>query len=107
MTIRTPLSQLDEILHQPVRTRIAALLAARGDTTFTELKQALDITDGNLEAHMKKLLGAQYVRAKKTQGKGRPQTFYSLTGTGKTAFKRYITSLEALFAIETFVTKNS
>lgn len=99
------MAELDEVLHQPVRTRIVALLAARGETTFTELKQTLEITDGNLEAHMKKLLAAEYAKAKKTHGKGRVQTFYSLTRKGKFAFKRYITSLETLFAVENFVNR--
>lgn len=101
------MAELDEVLHQPARTRITALLAARGDTTFTELKKTLEITDGNLEAHMKKLLAADYVKAKKTQGKGRAQTFYSLTRKGKTAFKRYIHSLETLFAVESYINQQS
>jgi len=108
MTAKLPMAQLDEVLHQPVRTRITALLAARGDTTFTELKQTLNVTDGNLEAHMKKLLAAEYVKAKRVYGQGitvsgRPQTFYSLTRKGKSAFKRYVTSLETLFTIENYV----
>ena len=107
MTAKLPMAELDELLHQPVRTRITALLSARGNTTFTELKQTLEITDGNLEAHMKKLLAAEYVKAKKVYGRvtgsGRPQTFYSLTRKGKSAFKRYITSLETLFAVENFI----
>ena len=62
MDERSP-PELDPILHQPVRTRIAAYLATRGETTFTELKQALAITDGNLEAHLKKLVAASYFTA--------------------------------------------
>jgi len=107
MTTKIPFAELNEILHQPARTRITALLAARGDTTFTELKQTLEITDGNLEAHIKKLVIAEYVKAKKVHGKGRPQTFYSLTRKGKSAFKRYVTSLETLFAVEDFVKKQT
>lgn len=103
MTAKLPMAELDEVLHQPVRTRITALLAARGGTTFTELKQTLEITDGNLEAHLKKLVTAEYIKGKKMHGKGRPQTFYSLTRKGKSAFKRYITSLETLFSIENFI----
>ena len=55
-----PQSDLDPLLHQPIRTRLAAYLAARGETTFTELKRVLEVTDGNLEGHIKKLLAAGF-----------------------------------------------
>lgn len=91
-------AQLDATLHQPVRTRIVAFLVARGEATFTELKQALDVTDGNLEAHLKKITEANYLRAHKEGGNGRPQTLYSLTDEGKTAFRQYLASLQRLLS---------
>lgn len=90
--------ELDATLHQPVRTRIVAFLVARGEATFTELKQALDVTDGNLEAHLKKITEASYLKTHKESGNGRPQTLYSLTDTGKTAFRQYLSSLQKLLS---------
>ncbi len=49
---------LDPLLHQPVRTRLAAYLMARGQTSFSELKKVLEVSDGNLDSHMKKMLSA-------------------------------------------------
>ena len=93
------LPDLDNILHQPVRTRIAAFLAARGMATFKELKQELDITDGNLDAHLKKLLASNYlVSEKQPAKKGRPQTLYQLTPTGKDAFEEYIETLKRVLS---------
>lgn len=91
---------LDPILHQPVRTRIVAHLATRGATTFTELKNALGVTDGNLEAHMKKLTGANYIRARRESGEGRPQTLYDLTTAGRGAFEHYVDALQALLQLD-------
>ncbi|WP_455209752.1 winged helix-turn-helix domain-containing protein [Kaarinaea lacus] len=91
---------LDPVLHQPIRTRIVAFLVARGEATFTELKQTLDITDGNLEAHMKKLKASGYITTQKQSGSGRPQTLYSVTQTGHKSFKKYIESLQNLLNIE-------
>ncbi len=88
---------LDPILHQPIRTRLTAYLAARGETTFTELKQVLEVTDGNLEGHIKKLLSAGYLLARKQQGRGRPQTLYLLSEQGREALQAYIQTLQALF----------
>ena len=89
-------SELDPILHQPVRTKIVAYLATRGTATFTELKQALNITDGNLEGHIKKLSEAKYISNKRKTGKGRPQTVYSLTSSGLAAFTDYVRALQKL-----------
>lgn len=90
---------LDVVLHQPLRTRIVAYLSTRGEATFTELKQLLDVTDGNLEAHIKKLRATEYVVTHKETGKGRPQTFYRLTASGKNAFKQYVNQLQSLLNI--------
>lgn len=88
--------ELDAVLHQPLRTRIVAYLSTRGEATFTELKQLLGVTDGNLEAHIKKLRAADYVVTHKEKGEGRPQTFYRLTKQGKDAFKLYVNKLQNL-----------
>jgi len=91
---------IDTLLHQPVRTRLAAFLATRGEATFTELKNVLNITDGNLDAHVRKLLAGGYLLARKHQGKGRPQTQYRLSAAGKRAFEQYVQQLNALLNLE-------
>ena len=90
---------LNPVLHQPVRTRLVAYLAARGEATFNELKKVIEITDGNLEAHMKKLVGAGYVEARRETGSGRPQTFYALSSAGRAAFRTYVSALQSLLNI--------
>jgi len=92
-------TDLDPLLHQSVRTRLAAYVAVRGEATFSELKKALETTDGNLEGHVKKLIGAGYLWADKAKGTGRPQTLYRLTSLGEGAFRDYMTSLQRLFYI--------
>ncbi len=88
---------LDPLLHQPVRTRLAAYVAARGEATFSELKHALETTDGNLEGHVKKLVTAGYLKAVKSKGAGRPQTLYRLSKQGLRAFHDYVAALQRLF----------
>lgn len=92
--------ELDTVLHQPVRTRIAAFLVTRGEATFSELKRELEMTDGNLDAHLKKLIAAGYLNARKQSGRqsggGRPQTIYSLTPKGEAAFEQYLEALKRL-----------
>ena len=96
---------LDSVLHQPIRTRIAAFLAARGEATFSELKQALKLTDGNLEAHMKKLTQTGYVDVRKEADvrqeskRKRALTFYSLSNHGKEALSAYVQALSGLLKL--------
>jgi predicted ArsR family transcriptional regulator len=91
------LPTLDALLHQPVRTQIAAYLAGRGEATFAELKRTLAVTDGNLDAHLNKLLEAGYLDSRKeTSSAGRPQTVFFLAPTGRSAFAAYVANLSAL-----------
>ncbi len=87
---------LDPLLHQPLRTQLAAFLAGTGEATFTEIKSRLDVSDGNLDSHMKKLLAAGYVAVRRETGDGRPQSFYSLTPEGRDALARYVKALYTL-----------
>lgn len=90
------LTPLDPLLHQPVRTQIVAYLAGRGEATFSEFKRVLGQTDGNLDAHLKKLVDAGYLDARKDIGTGRPQTAFALTEAGRAALAAYISNLALL-----------
>ncbi len=92
---------LNPILHQPARTQLVAYLAGRGEATFSEFKRLLDLTDGNLDAHLKKLVDAGYLTLRKEVGMGRPQTVFSLTNTGREALAAYISQLATLLKPDT------
>jgi len=89
----------DEVIHQPVRLRIMATLAARpaGDPVdFPWLKRMLSLTDGNLGAHLLTLEKAGYVTVEKSFVDRRPKTSVTLSPTGRAAFIRHVASLEAI-----------
>ncbi len=91
----SPLS-LDRIVHGPLRLGIVASLAAAERRTFTELRDALGATDGNLNAGLQKLEQAGYVAAaKKTEGRV-AVTEYQLTRAGHKALAVYLEQLERL-----------
>ena len=90
---------LNTILHQPVRTRIVAYLSTRGESTFNELKKVLEVTDGNLDSHLKKLLSVKYIVSKKQAStKGKQQTLYALSKTGELQFENYIEDLKRILS---------
>lgn len=90
---------LDSLLHQPLRTQLAAYLSGAGEATFAELKRQLDVSDGNLDSHLKKLIAAEYVAMRKDDSAGRIQTCYTLTKTGNAALKRYIVALQTMLPL--------
>jgi len=91
-----PFLQLDRVIHEKGRLAIMSLLAASPRLAFTEMRDTLNMTDGNLTAHMRTLHEAGYVAFTKSLETGRPQTTYSLTSAGQKAFASYIDLLEQI-----------
>ena len=92
-----PLPALDSIFHQPVRTKLAILLYGR-TLSFADLKRQLGITDGNLDAHLKKLASSGYLESQMVL-EGRPHTVYRLSGSGRKAFEGYRSAILMLLAL--------
>jgi len=97
MTSKLPV--LDPLLHQPARTQIVAFLSARGEASFGDLKRALDVTDGNLGAHLGKLVEAGFIQSGESPAAGRAQTLFALTPAGRVALEKYVARLSALMNI--------
>jgi DNA-binding MarR family transcriptional regulator len=89
-----PLMQLDRVIHEKGRLAIMSLLAASPCLRFTEIRDALGMTDGNLTTHIRTLQQAGYVAVTKLVQDHRPLTTCSLTETGHTAFAFYLDLLE-------------
>ncbi len=91
--------ELNEIIHQPVRLRImAALVTLESDSEvdFTYLRELLDVTDGNLGAHLRKLEEAGYIATNKMFVDRKPRTFVSVTPAGRKVFDEHVAALEAI-----------
>jgi DNA-binding HxlR family transcriptional regulator len=88
-------SKLDRTIHEKGRLAIMTLLATRTRWAFAELKTELQMSDGNLVTHLRTLHQTGYVAVTKEM-LSRPQTTYSLTDRGRSAFKAYIKTLEEI-----------
>ncbi len=88
--------QLDKVIHEKSRMAIMSMLAASPDMSFTELRDALNMTDGNLTTHIRTLQKAGYVAVAKSFQDNRPLTTCSLTEDGKTAFTGYVNILAGI-----------
>jgi DNA-binding transcriptional ArsR family regulator len=87
---------LDGVIHERARLAIVTALATGDARSHTELRDLLQLTDGNLSVHARKLEEAGYVTCTKEFEGRTPRTTYRLTGTGKRAFDRYLAHLEQL-----------
>jgi DNA-binding MarR family transcriptional regulator len=91
-----PFLQLDRVIHEKGRLAIMSSLAATPALAFTELRDALGMTDGNLTTHVRTLQQAGYVAVAKSYQNNRPLTTCSLTTAGRKAFADYINLLEQI-----------
>ena len=91
-----PFLKLDRVIHEKGRLALMSLLAASPRLSFTEMRDTLNMTDGNLTAHMRTLQEAGYASVTKAFQGGRPLTTYSLTTHGRKAFATYINLLEKI-----------
>ena len=91
-----PFLNLDRVIHEQGRLAIMSLLAASPDLSFTELRDTLKMTDGNLTTHIRTLQEAGYVAVAKSYQNNRPLTTCAMTAAGRKAFAEYINLLEKL-----------
>ncbi len=93
------MAELNEIIHQPVRLRIMAALVsleASSEVDFTYLRDLLEVTDGNLGAHLRKLEEAGYISISKTFIDRKPRTFVAATTEGRKVFQEHVAALESI-----------
>lgn len=90
---------LDALIHERVRLGIVSALAVSDRLAFTELRTILDITDGNLSAHARKLEDAGYIECRKSFAGRLPRTDYALTALGRARLTEYLEHMEALIRV--------
>lgn len=106
--IRTPIAaidgavektvDLDRLIHERLRLGIISALAVNDGLGFSELRDLLKTTDGNLSVHARKLEEAGYLACSKTFVGRTPHTEYKITSQGRRALQRYLDHMEALIA---------
>jgi DNA-binding MarR family transcriptional regulator len=88
--------QLDRVIHEKGRLAIMSALAGTPELSFTELRDTLDMTDGNLTTHIRILQEEGFISVAKSYQNNRSLTTCSLTKAGRKAFASYIDLLEKI-----------
>ena len=90
------LDKINKVFENRVRLAVMSLLMVNDWMEFNELKETLNLTDGNLASHISKLEGHGYIEIRKAFVGKRPQTSYRATKEGREAFKGHLDALEQI-----------
>jgi DNA-binding MarR family transcriptional regulator len=89
-------NELDPIIHERLRLGILSALAVQESLSFTELRDILQTTDGNLSVQARRLETAGYVVCDKKFEDRRPKSTYHLSPAGRVALEGYLETLANL-----------
>ena len=90
------ISQLNKEFESRVRLGIMSVLMVNDWVDFNEMKQLLEVTDGNLASHSSALEKSNYIEIKKEFVGKKPKTSYRVTQAGRKAFEEHLSELERL-----------
>ena len=88
--------QLNKAFESRVRLGLMSILSVNSWISYKEIKDLLEVTDGNLASHIQSLEKIKYIEIKKQFMGKKPLTTYKITKIGKEAFEKHIEGLEKL-----------
>ena len=94
--MENPINNLNKLFDSRVRLGIMSALLVNDSVSFNELKELLQVTDGNLASHTKALEEANIIKIKKSFVGKKTNTIYSITKTGEKLFNQHIQALEKM-----------
>ena len=94
--LRPTPNQLDPLIHERLRLGILSALVVQESLTFTELRDLLATSDGNLSVQARKLEEAGYIVCDKRFEDRKPRSTYRLTADGHRALEDYLETLSGL-----------
>ena len=96
VSMNNPIENLNKIFDSRVRLGIMSTLMVNDEINFNDLKQLIDVTDGNLASHIKSLEESGYIKVNKGFVGRKTNTTYTVTKTGKKAFQQHLGALEKM-----------
>ena len=91
-----PIEHLNKIFDSRIRLGIMSSLMVNNEVNFNELKELIQVTDGNLASHLKTLEESGYIKVQKGFIGRKTNTTYSVTRAGEKAFKQHLDALEQM-----------
>lgn len=94
--MKNPIENLNKVFDSRVRMGIMSVLMMNEQSAFNELKELIQITDGNLASHLKSLEENGFIKVHKGFIGRKTNTTYMITKSGEKAFKSHIDALEKM-----------
>jgi len=94
--VKNLFQKLDKAFENKIRLGVMSVLLANNTASFNDLKEILEVTDGNLASHLKYLEKEDYIIVNKSFIDRKPNTIYTITEAGRTAFEKHLDALEAI-----------
>ncbi len=94
MSVKNPIAGLNKIFDNRIRLGVMSSVMVNDEISFNDLKQLLEVTDGNLATHLQTLEESGYLKVHKGFVGRKTNTTYSITKAGEKAFKDHIQALE-------------
>jgi DNA-binding MarR family transcriptional regulator len=92
--MKNPIGKLNKIFDSRIRLGVMSIVLVNEEINFNDLKQLLELTDGNLASHLANLEENGYIKVHKGFIGRKTNTTYSITKTGERAFKEHLEGLE-------------
>jgi DNA-binding MarR family transcriptional regulator len=94
--MKNPIENLNKSFDSRVRLGIMSALMVNDEVNFNDLKELIQVTDGNLASHIKALEENGFIKVNKGFIGRKTNTTYAATKAGEKAFKLHLEALEAM-----------
>lgn len=91
-----PIKNLNKVFESRVRLGIMSTLMVNDAINFNDLRELMDVTDGNLASHIKSLEDSGFIKVNKGFIGRKTNTTYAITKTGEKAFQQHLSALEKM-----------
>src|SRR5258705_13766930 len=92
--MKNPITGINKIFENRIRLGVMSVLMVNDEINFNDLKQMLEVTDGNLATHLVNLEENGFIKVYKGFVGRKTNTTYAITKPGERAFGEHITALE-------------
>ncbi|MBC7722450.1 MAG: transcriptional regulator [Pedobacter sp.] len=97
--MKNPIENLNKIFDSRIRLGIMSALMVNDEVNFNDMKDLIQLTDGNLASHLKTLEESGYIKVQKGFIGRKTNTLYSVTKAGEKAFKSHLLALEEMIQL--------
>ena len=94
--MKNPITGLNKIFESRIRLGVMSILMVNDEINFNDLKQMLEVTDGNLATHLVNLEENGFIKVHKGFVGRKTNTTYAITKAGEKTFNDHISALEVL-----------